>query len=93
MNRILEDYLKHYVKDKPKEWEDYLSVAEFAYNNSWQTSLNSTPFRLTYGQDPNIPFAVGHMEGTKVDRADLFMRKMQEKITLARKCLRAAQDR
>eukprot|EP00884_Botryococcus_braunii_P012741 jgi/Botrbrau1/21468/Bobra.0216s0076.1 len=33
------------------------------------------------------------MEGTKVDRADLFMRKMKDKITLARKCLRAAQDR
>jgi hypothetical protein len=93
VNRILEDFLKHYVKDNLKEWEDYLSVAEFAYNNSWQASLNSTPFRLTYGQDPNIPFAVGHMEGTKVDRADLVMRKMQDKITLARKCLHAAQDR
>jgi hypothetical protein len=39
VNRILEDYLKHYTRDKPKEWEDYLAVAEFAYNNSWQASI------------------------------------------------------
>ena len=47
VNRILEDYLKHYVWDKPREWEDYLAVAEFAYNNTWQASINTTPFRLT----------------------------------------------
>jgi hypothetical protein len=93
VNRILEDYLKHYVWDKPQEWENHLAVAEFAYNNTWQASINTTPFRLTYGQDPNIPFAMGHMEGGKADRADLFLRKMQDSLTLARKFLAAAQER
>lgn len=93
VNRVLEDYLRHYVKHHHREWEEHLAAAEFAYNNSWHASLNSTPFRLTYGQDPNIPFALGHMEGVRVDRADLFMRKMHEGITLARRCLAAAQAR
>jgi hypothetical protein len=45
-----------------KDWKEQLGVAELAYNNSWYASLNSTPYRFTYGEDPNIPFA---MELTK----------------------------
>jgi hypothetical protein len=96
-NRILKDYLKHYCYAKGAgEWEEHLAEAEFAYNNSWQASINTTPFRLTYGCDPNIPFAMGHMggvQGRSEMKADVFMRKMQESLTLARKFLAAAQDR
>lgn len=95
-NRILKDYLKHYCHGHGGEWEDHLAEAEFAYNNSWQASINTTPFRLTYGCDPNVPFAMGHMGsvvGRKEGRADVFMRKMQASLTLARKFLAAAQSR
>lgn len=95
-NRILKDYLKHYCTGQAGSWEEHLAEAEFAYNNSWQSSIQTTPFRLTYGCDPNIPFAMGHMggvEGKRLARADIFMKKMQESLTLARKCLAAAQDR
>jgi Integrase zinc binding domain len=95
-NRILKDYLKHYCHGKGGEWEEHLAEAEFAYNNSWQASINTTPFRLTYGCDPNIPFAMGHMgeaQGRRELKADVFMRKMHGSLTLARKFLAAAQDR
>jgi hypothetical protein len=92
-NRILGDYLKHYVADHGRDWDSYLPEAEFAYNNSWQTSINTTPFRLTYGQDPNVPFANGHLGKTRVGSADEFVRKMGLDIRRAQKFLAAAQDR
>ena len=61
-NRILGDYLKHYVADHGRDWDSYLPEAEFAYNNSWQTSINTTPFRLTYGQDPTSRLQMGTWE-------------------------------
>jgi hypothetical protein len=93
VNRVLGDYLKHYVAYHGKDWEDYLPEAEFAYNNTWQTSINTTPFRLTYGQDPNVPFANGHMGTTKIKCADQFMRKMAMEVRRAQKFIAAAQDR
>jgi hypothetical protein len=89
----LGDYLKHYVADHGRDWDSYLPEAEFAYNNSWQTSINTTPFRLTYGQDPNVPFANGHLGKTGVGSADEFVRKMGLDIRRAQKFLAAAQDR
>jgi transposase InsO family protein len=93
VNRILEDYLKHYVREHEKDWESHLPEAEFAYNNGYQHSINTTPFRLTYGQDPNVPFANGHLASTGIKSADEFVRKMAGDIRKARKCLVAAQDR
>jgi hypothetical protein len=35
-NQILEDMLCMYVITKESEWEDYLHLVEFAYNNGYQ---------------------------------------------------------
>jgi hypothetical protein len=58
VNRILEDYLRHYVGPRKTDWDKHLPEAEFAYNNSWQASINTTPFRLTYGQ--SLPENLGY---------------------------------
>ena len=39
VNRILEDLLRACVLDFGGSWEDHLHLAEFSYNNSYQTSL------------------------------------------------------
>jgi len=31
-------------------WEDYLHLAEFAYNNSYQASIKMAPFEALYGR-------------------------------------------
>ena len=36
VNRILEDMLTHYVSPTQDDWDHYLSLVEFAYNNAWQ---------------------------------------------------------
>ena len=35
VNQIVEDMLRMYVMNNPTKWEDYLHLAEFAYNNGY----------------------------------------------------------
>lgn len=37
---------------RPKEWKQWLSLAEFWYNSNYQTSLKMTPFKVIYGYEP-----------------------------------------
>ena len=54
-NRILEDMLRAYVDNHQDDWDEYLMTAEFAYNNSVQSSTGHTPFYLNSGQHPHMP--------------------------------------
>ena len=40
--QILEDLLKAYVLDLKGNWDDHLSLVEFAYNNSFSLALDGT---------------------------------------------------
>jgi hypothetical protein len=78
-----------------------LCEAEFTYNNTWQASINATPFQLTFGQDPRVPFqevlptkmTVKLQNQDYVPAAAEFVRKMRDSLEHARQCLKAAQDR
>ena len=50
VNQILEDMLRACVISFGKNWEKSLPFAEFAYNNSYQSSLNMAPFEFLYGR-------------------------------------------
>ena len=98
INRILEDYLRHYVTGRHNDWDKHLCEAEFSYNNTFQQSINTTPFRLTFGQDPTIPFQEVYEGVTSsvreyVPAAAEFVRRMRWDLERARTCLKAAQDR
>jgi hypothetical protein len=38
-------------------WDKYLAVAEFSYNNSYQSSLQMAPFEVLYGQRCRTPLS------------------------------------
>ena len=59
MNRFLEDYLRSYTKSSQDQWDELLAMAEFAMNNSKNSSTNETPFYLNYGRHPRSPLALG----------------------------------
>ena len=48
--QILEDMLRASVMGLGGNWEDYLPLAEFAYNNSYQASIQMAPFEALYGR-------------------------------------------
>ena len=56
-NQILEDMLRMYVMDRPSKREDYLHLAEFSYNNSYQSSIKMSPFEALYGRKCRTPLS------------------------------------
>jgi hypothetical protein len=39
-----------HVIHRPKQWEEYLPLVEFAYNNGYQESLKMSMFEDVYGR-------------------------------------------
>lgn len=48
--QILEDLLKSDMLDLGGSWEEHLMLVEFASNNSFQSSISTTPFEEPYGR-------------------------------------------
>jgi hypothetical protein len=55
VNRVLEEYLRCYIGPSQTDWDKYLPMAEFAINDSFQTSIGMSPFYMTYGCHPSVP--------------------------------------
>lgn len=55
MNRTIMEMLRHYLTDNPSAWVMLLPVVEFAYNNTYQVSIQTTPFFANYGYHPRLP--------------------------------------
>jgi hypothetical protein len=53
-NQTLEAYLRISCSYNQDDWFDWLSLAEFAYNNSRQESTKMTPFYANYGYHPSF---------------------------------------
>ncbi len=101
VNQVMEDYLRHYVNAEQSNWEDLLSMAEFAYNNAFHSAINTTPFLLNYGVEPLTPLSFltdaslrrrQDMEKSQPIAFNLPDR-MQKALVEAKKWLAAAQQR
>ena len=49
-NQILEDMLRACVQEFSRSWDFCLHLIEFAYNNSYQATIDMTPFEALYGK-------------------------------------------
>ena len=47
--QVLKDMLRACVLELPGSWDVHLTLAEFAYNNSYQASIQMAPFEAVYG--------------------------------------------
>ncbi|WVZ84255.1 hypothetical protein U9M48_031307 [Paspalum notatum var. saurae] len=56
VNQILEDMLRACALTNSTKWDECLLLAEFAYNNSYQKSLEMAPFEALYGRRCRTPF-------------------------------------
>ena len=51
----MEDILQIYYLEQPKKWYNYLPLVEFAYNNTFHSSIGMTPFSTLYDQEVVSP--------------------------------------
>lgn len=91
MNGIFEETLRHFVGPYQTDWDEYLAVVEFAMNNAFNESIQSTPFMLNYGQHPDTP-AVARLRDIN-PAVNKFVGKWSEQLKRARQCIAAAQQR
>ncbi|KAJ9511436.1 hypothetical protein QJQ45_029906 [Haematococcus lacustris] len=92
-NRVLEEMLRHYISPTPADWPDYLSLAEFAVNNSWQESIKSTPFLVNTGQSPITPMLHSLPDKGRCPEGLSYATWWQEAVAKAKLCMQAAQQR
>ena len=52
VNGCLECFLRCMTGERPKEWTQWLALAEYWYNTNFHTSINTTPFEVVYCQTP-----------------------------------------
>ncbi|TYK07675.1 pol protein [Cucumis melo var. makuwa] len=50
LNEVLEDMLQACALEFPGSWDSHLHFMEFAYNNSFQATIDMTPFEALYGK-------------------------------------------
>ncbi|GKB30001.1 putative reverse transcriptase domain-containing protein [Tanacetum coccineum] len=53
--QTLEDMLRACTIDFGGNWDDHLSLVEFAYNNSYHTSIKMPPYEMLYGRRCRTP--------------------------------------
>jgi hypothetical protein len=92
VNRILEDMLSACVLHYGKDWDKCLSLAEFSYNNGYQSSLKMAPFEALYGRRCRTPLNWSQAGKREIFGPDLVL-KAEEKVRVIKKNLEAAQAR
>ena len=53
--QVLENMLQACVLDHKGSWEEHLPLVEFAYNNSYQASIQMAPYEALYGRPCRSP--------------------------------------
>jgi len=61
VNKILDDMLRMYMMHQQRNWEEYLPLLEFVYNNGYQESLKMSLFEALYGKSCNTPIRWSHL--------------------------------
>ncbi|KAK1610111.1 hypothetical protein QYE76_033784, partial [Lolium multiflorum] len=91
-NQILEDMLRACALDFGGSWEDHLPLAEFSYNNSYQSSIKMAPFEALYGRKCRSPICWYEAGASKEFNPD-YVKEKQQIIDIIRDRLKIAQSR
>ena len=81
-----------YVMDRPSKWEDYLHLAEFAYNNNYQSSIKMSPFEALYGRKCRTPLSWNQPEDKLMLGPDA-LQEMERIVKWIQRNIKIAQDR
>ncbi|RVW86081.1 Transposon Ty3-G Gag-Pol polyprotein [Vitis vinifera] len=90
--QVLEDLLRVCALDLKGNWDDYLPLVEFAYNNSFQASIGVAPFEALYGRRCRSPVCWNDVGEKKLLGPEL-VQLTAEKVSLIKERLKAAQSR
>jgi hypothetical protein len=90
VNQEIEQYLRMFINHRQDDWQEWLPLAEFAYNNKVHVSTQQTPFYLNAGQHPRMGFEP--IRKSKVEAAEDFTKQMKGIHEEAKSALTKAAD-
>ena len=92
-NRTLEEMLRAYISYHQKDWDLWLPMMEFAYNNSVNPSTGFSPFFLNYGHHPLVPSSLLKPPATNVPAVSEFVAAQASALAQAQDAIVEAQNR
>ena len=90
--QILEDMLRCCILEFEGTWERYLPLIEFAYNNSFQSSIKMAPYEALYGRKCRTPLYWTELSENRIHGVDL-IKETEQKVKVIRDSLKSASDR
>ena len=87
--QTLEDMLRACIIDFGGSWNKKLPLIEFSYNNSYQASLGSAPYKVLYGRKCRYLVHWHEVGQSSLEQTD-FMRETTEAVKKIRQRLETA---
>ncbi|KAK8502237.1 hypothetical protein V6N12_038555 [Hibiscus sabdariffa] len=90
--QVLEDMLRGCIIDFQGTWEKQLPLVEFAYNNSYQASIQMAPYEALYGRRCRTPVCWAEAGQKLLPLSDI-LKGTIEKVKLISERLKVTSDR
>nr|GEZ53467.1 RNA-directed DNA polymerase, eukaryota, reverse transcriptase zinc-binding domain protein [Tanacetum cinerariifolium] len=90
--QTLEDMLRSCALEWTGNWDDYICLVEFAYNNSWHASIKYAPFEMLYGRKC-CALICWDQVGERVIEGSEMIEVTNEKVVVAKVKLKEARTR
>ncbi|WZZ15176.1 hypothetical protein YC2023_108265 [Brassica napus] len=90
--QTLEDMLRACVLYWGESWEKHLPLVEFAYNNSFHTSIGMSPYEALYGRPCRTPLCWTQV-GERSMLGPEIVEQTTDKIRMVKEKMKEAQDR
>ncbi|KAA3484531.1 reverse transcriptase [Gossypium australe] len=90
--QVLEDMLRCCILEFENTWEKHLPLIEFAYNNSFQSSIKMAPYEALYGRKCRTLLYWTELSENKIHGVDL-IKEAEQKVKVIRDSLKAVSDR
>ena len=90
--QTLKDMLRACVMEFKESWDTHLALMEFAYNNSYQASIEMAPFEALYGRKCRTPVCWDEVGERRLVGPEL-VQITSEEVKVVRDNLKIARDR
>nr|GEY40431.1 putative nucleotidyltransferase, ribonuclease H [Tanacetum cinerariifolium] len=90
--QTLEDMLRSCALEWTGNWDDYICLVKFAYNNSWHASIKCAPFEMLYGRKFRAPICWDQV-GERVIEGPEMIEVTNAKVAVAKEKLKEARTR
>ena len=57
-HRVLEEYLRNFIKESQEDWDNWIPFATFTYNTTPHSATEFSPYELLFGYSPNLPTSI-----------------------------------